>query len=55
MIKTISENSEKRVGFFKSQRKGVFFMTLHSEIWRETEKRGTIVNTQSFIRDDHPG
>ena len=55
MMKTISENSEKRVGFFQSQRKGVFFITLHSEIWDETEKPGTMMDTQAFTGNDHPG
>ena len=30
-------------------------MTLHAEIWGETEKPGTMMDTQTFIRDDHPG
>ena len=30
-------------------------MTLYSEIWGETEKPGTMMATQPFIRDDHPG
>ena len=55
MIKTISENSVKRVDFFQSRRKGAFFMTLYSEIWGETEKPGTIINTQALTGDAHPG
>ena len=30
-------------------------MTLYSEIWDEIEKPGTMMGTQTFIRDDHPG
>ena len=30
-------------------------MTLYSEIWGEIEKPGTMMGTQAFIGDDHPG
>ena len=30
-------------------------MTLYSEIWVEIEKPGTMMGTQTFIGDDHPG
>ena len=30
-------------------------MTLKSEIWGEIEETGTMIGTQAFIRDDHPG
>ena len=30
-------------------------MTLYSEIWGEIEKPRTMMGTQTFIRDDHPG
>ena len=30
-------------------------MTLYSEIWGEIEKLGTMMGTQTFIADDHPG
>ena len=30
-------------------------MTLHSEVWGKAEKPGTMMDTQTFIRDDHPG
>ena len=43
MIKAVSENSEKRAGFFQSQGKGVFSVTLHSEMWGETEKPGKMI------------
>ena len=55
IIKTISESSEKKVGFFESQRKVALLMILSSEKWGETEKPGTMMDTQAFIRDDHPG
>ena len=29
-------------------------MALYSEEWGEAEKPGTILDTQNFIRDDHP-
>ena len=41
--------------FFESQRKGVFLMTLCSEVCSETEKLRTMMDTQTFIRDDHLG
>ena len=56
MMKAISESSEKRTRCFRSQRKGVFLVTLHSEIWGETaEKPGRIMDTQAFIGDDYTG
>ena len=30
-------------------------MTVGSEIWGGTEKLGTMMDTKTFIRDDHPG
>ena len=30
-------------------------MSLHSEIWGETEKPGTMMGTHTVFRDDHPG
>ena len=30
-------------------------MILYSEIWGEIEKPGTIMSTQTLIKDDHPG
>ena len=51
MIITISENSEKRAGCFQSHGKGVVLVTLHSEIWGETEKPGRMIDTQAFIGD----
>ena len=54
MIKTISENSEKRARFYQSHGTGVFSVTLHPEIWGETEKPGRMFDTQAFIGDDHP-
>ena len=53
MIKAISENSKKRARCLHSQGEGVFLMTIHSEIWGETEKPGRIMDTQAFIGDDY--
>ena len=30
-------------------------MTLYSEIWDDTQNPGTMMDTQTFTKDDHPG
>ena len=42
-------------GCFKSQEKRVFLVTLHSEIWGETEKPGRMIDALAFIGDDNQG
>ena len=32
----------------------VYFMTLYSEIWGETENLGIMFDIQTVIRDEHP-
>ena len=45
----------KRVGFFKKSEKRILSKTLYSKIWGEIENPGTLMGTQTFIRNDHPG
>ena len=54
-MKTISENSDKRVGLFRKWEKRGIFMTPYSEILGEIGKPGTMMDTQPFTGDDHPG
>ena len=55
MIKAISENSREKGWIFFKVRENGYLATLHSEIWRETEKPGRMMDTQAFVGDDHPG
>ena len=56
MIKPILKVREKDRTFLKVRNiKGVFLMTLYLGIWGETEKPRTMVDTQTFVRNDHLG
>ena len=54
MIQAISETQRKKGRISSKVRENGYFMTLYSDIRGETEKSGTVMDTQTFIRDDHP-